>query len=185
MYISPREVADTRDHTLHNLLAASTAYIEAGERLTNLFARAGRDAIAQGGRQLGKLACGTLAAPAEFWSDILPRTSGQLLEEAFDILGSTHSAVIQATQAQIRTCDQLLVTAIDRAAQSSPWEGEIALAVMKSSLQSAENTLQSLTNVAIQTVELAESQVKQVTDTLGEGAPAKPAARPSHSKKAQ
>lgn len=183
MYISPREVADTRDHTLHNLLAASTAWLDAGERLTDLFARTGRDLIAHGGRQMEKLANGhPLGLPSGLWLNSLPYKPAQLFEEALDIIGATHSAVVQATQAQIRACDQLLDAAIDRAAQRSPWEGELALTLVKSTLKSAGNTLQNLTEAAIQTVEKAEAQVKQTTGLQAEEALAKPAPR---SKKAQ
>lgn len=187
MYISPREVADTRDHTLHNLLTASTACVDAGERLTSLFMGASRDAITHGSRQLGILVSGgnPLAAPAEFWIAGLQNGPAQLFEAAFDILGATHTAMVQAADAQIRVCDQILVTAIDRAAQSSPWEGEVALAVMKTSLQSTESTLHCLANAVIQTVELAENRVRQVAGSTGNDNTAKPASRQPRSRKAQ
>lgn len=183
MYISSREVADSRDHTLHNLLAASTACVDAGERLTSLFMRAGRDAIAHSGRQLEILASGgnPLVSPADF----LIGSPAQLFEAAFDILGTTHAVVVQAAQAQVRVCDQLFVTAIDRAAQSSPWEGEVALAVMKTTLQSTENALHSLADAVIQTVGSAENQVRQVAGRLGQDSAAKPASRQTRSRKAQ
>lgn len=182
MYFSPREVAETRHHTLHNFLAASTAWIAAGERLASLFLRAGREAFVHGSRHIDGLA--GLPSPPHLpvwsWSAGLQHTPARLMEEAFDILGDAHTALIQATEAQIRLMDHLLFAVIDRTRKSSPWEGEIALAVMRNTLQGAENTLHDMADAAIQTVEQTEIQLKQVAETLGEtGAPvaAPPAAR--------
>lgn len=187
MYLSPTEVAQSRDHTLHNLLAVSTACIDAGGRLSQLLAEAGRQALAHGGQQVHRLLGGSSSSlfSADFWLDGLQAAPTKLVEGTFDILGSTHTAMLQAAEAQVRVFDQIVFTTIDRARKSSPWEGEIALGVLKTTLKSAENTLHGITDTAIQTVELAESQVRQVADSLAETAAAPARARKSRAKAQQ
>lgn len=187
MYLSSAEVAQTRDHALHNLLAASTACVAAGERLTTLFAQAGRDALARGGKQWSRLLDGgepPLLA-ADFWLGGLDTGPARLLEEAFDVLGNVHTAMLQAAEAQVRVFDEIVFATIERTRKSSPWEGEIALGVLKTTLRSAENTLHGITDTAIHTVEVAETQVKQVAESLAEPAPAPVPARKSRAKAQQ
>ena len=48
MYLSPSDIQHTRIHTIDNLHAASRAWVEATERLSELALRAGRLALDEG-----------------------------------------------------------------------------------------------------------------------------------------
>lgn len=187
MYFAPHEVAQTREQFLNNLIATSTACIEAGERLTGLFMRSGRALVESGSEQAQKLLQGgdPLKVPAEVLGGDLKLAPARMFEELFDIFGDTHAALLRVAESQLRACDRLLAGALDRAARSSPWEGEVALRVMKTHLQTAENAVHSLTTASIQTVELAENQVREVAASLEEAAAPAPApARPARRRKA-
>jgi len=161
MYLSPNMVAATRSATLTNLMTLSTAYIAASERFSSLFLRAGQEALAVGANP----------AAANPWFGALPVQSTRLLEEAVTILGDAQTAVMQAAESQVQVFDRILFSTIDRAARTSPWEGEVALSALRNTLKNAEDTLHDMTDAAIQSVELAEKQLHQVTESLAEAAP--------------
>ena len=56
MYLSPSDIQHTRIHTIDNLHAASRAWVEATERLSELALRAGRLALDEGRIRAGDLA---------------------------------------------------------------------------------------------------------------------------------
>lgn len=155
MYVFAREIADTRDHTLRNLLTASTACVEAGERLAQLFARTSRDTIAQTGRQWAQWLGAETVAPADFWRVQLPADPARLYDETLGIFNDAYAAMAEAAQSQVHACDQLLVGAIDRAARTAPWEGEIALAMMRNTVQGVESSLDKLSGAIARTSEAA------------------------------
>ena len=52
MYFTQQEIAQSRDDTLNNLLGISTACLGASQRLSELLANGGRDALSSGSRHL-------------------------------------------------------------------------------------------------------------------------------------
>lgn len=161
MYLSPNMVAATRSATLTNLMTLSTACVAASERFSSLLLRAGQEAFA----------AGTNPATASPWIGALPVQSTRMLEEAVTILGDAQTAVMQAAESQVQVFDRILFSTIDRAARTSPWEAEVALSALRNTLKSAEDTLHDMTDAAIQSVELAEKQLHQVTESLAEAVP--------------
>src|SRR5574343_17600 len=175
MILSAQEIAHSREHALNNLLDLSSACIEAGQRLSTIYTHAGRDAIHHGGRQWSQFGHGQLDAltqlPASLWLEHAGRV-GHLLEQTLDIVGETHKAMIRTAEAQIRAFDELTFASINRAAKSSPWEGEVALNALRTTLQGAEQTLHGMSEAAIDSVTLAEQELHQVTQVLSEEKPA-------------
>ena len=76
--------------------------------------------------------------------------------------------MIEAAEAQVRVFDEIVLASIARVSNFSPRESEMAFDAMRSTLESAEHTLHGLSNAAIQTVELAEQEIHQLSDSLAE-----------------
>ena len=179
MFLSQNEIAQTREHTLNNLLGFSAACFAASQRLTDLFSAAGRDALHLGSKQFAQFGHGQLDSltnfPSILWLENSVRST-KLLDAAHEILGEAHKSLIQSAEAQVRVFDEIVFATINRAAKSSPWEGEIALAALRTTLESAEKTLHGISAAAIETVDLAENEVHQIAENLTEN---KPTTRPN------
>ena len=171
MYLSPEQVAQTRERTLNNLLGLSTTCFSASQRLADLFSAAGRDALHLGSKQFAQFGHGQLESltgfPAVLWLENSVRTT-KLLDSAYEILGETHKSLIQSAEAQVRAFDEIVFATIHRAARNSPWEGEVALAALRTTLETAEQTMHDMSAAAIETVNLAENEVHEISATLTE-----------------
>lgn len=167
MYLTPQEIAQARDNVLNSALSASATCLAAGERLTSLFSRSGQAALARGSQHFDRISeegIGVaLQAPSLFWLEHLAGQSTEFVEEMTEIFGDTHTAMLQLADAHIHVLDAVVFRSLDRAVRSSPIEGEIALSAIKTALASAEHALHGFTDASIQTVELGEEQVRQVT----------------------
>lgn len=176
MYLSAQDIALSRDRTLNNLLGLSTACFDAGQRLAELVSTGSREAIQQGSRHWSQFGHGQLESasqlPTTLWLEQSSRAS-RLLDAAFEILGETHKAMIRSAEAQVRVFDEIVFTTLDRAHKTSPWEAEIAIGALRTTLQAAESTLHDVSAAAIETVEVAEQESHQLSQNLAESKPAR------------
>lgn len=168
MLLSPHQIAQSREHALNNLLGVSSACLDASQRMSDLLAVGSRANISRSSRHMEVLSNGEFDLLAEsirlMWND--KTESSQFIEQFFEILGNTHKALIEAAEAQVRVFDEIVLASISRVSNFSPRETEIAFDAMRSSLEGAERTLHGMSNVAIQTVELAEQEIHQLSDSL-------------------
>ncbi|MCG2576442.1 hypothetical protein LZ012_05475 [Dechloromonas sp. XY25] len=180
MFLSAHEIALSRERALNNMLGLADACLDAAHCLSAAVAAAGRASIEQGARQWASFGAArpdsAAQLPAALWLDHVAR-AGRLFDEALSIFGATHKAIIRSAEIQVRILDSMAIAAIDRASKSSPWETELALAAVKSSLQSAEHALHEMSEAAIETVARAESEGHQalVVKAATKPAVAKPA----------
>lgn len=169
MLFSPQQVAHTRDHTLLNLLELSSACFEAGQRFSELLATASRDALHHNSKHFTQFGHGQIDTmtnfPANFWLDSSARHS-RLLDSTCEIFGEAHKALIQSAEEQVRVFDKVIFSTLNRVAKATPWEGEIALNTMRTVLESAEQTLHGMSVTAVKTVDIAEQEVHQITESL-------------------
>ena len=174
MYLSAKDIATSRDQTLNNLLGLSSNYLQANQRLVELMTSVSRDSVQHASRHWATLGHGHVESlvqfPAALWLDALAR-SNQLLESASTILGETHKAMIRNAEAQVKVFDDIVFATIRHAEKSSPWEAEIVLNTLKTTLQGAEQTLHGMSTAAIESVDLAEKEVQQISQTLAESKP--------------
>lgn len=174
MFLSANEIALSREHALNNFLGLSSVYFNASQRLAELLSSLSREAIEYGSKQLSDIDFGKTPA-AELhtaaWLDSTARAS-RLLEDTLEIVGDTHKAMIRNAEAQICVFDEIALASIRRASKTSPWEAELALNAMKSTLQSAEQTLHGMSDAAVETVKLAEQEAHQALENLAEKKPA-------------
>lgn len=163
MFVTRHQLAQSREHALINLLDISTTYLNASQRMSDLMAETSR-------QRLDKLSQAEFSSPTEagkiFWPDQAQTT--QFINEIYEIASDTHKAMIESTEAQIRVFDEIVFASIERAKNFSPWETEIAFGAMRSTLENAEQGLHDISTAAIQTVELADQEIHQVSAELAE-----------------
>lgn len=166
MYLSSSEIALGHQHTLNNFQTASAACVSASERLTDLFMRLSRSQIDHLARQQPGLPSSGL------WLSGIQSQSAVLLGELLHIIGDTQQTVIIAAAAQTRVLDNLLVTTLERARNTSPVEVLPAISSLKQSIEQTEQTLSSWADAARQSVALLESRFGQMAEAAGEEVPA-------------
>ncbi len=165
MYLAASEINATHEHTLRNIQAATNAYLDASERLTNLFLGSSRSALERGLEHLTNPAAAKAALTAP-WGETLKSRSSEAIRESWNIFGQTNHALLQAAMAQLQNLDRVLAATLDRAAKDSPVEGAIALTTFRSAIQNVEATLATLAEVAIQSVDVLEEEIAEVATTL-------------------
>ena len=170
MLLSAHEIAQTRVHAMNNLLGMSSACIEASQRMTTLFTESSRSNLARRSRHIDVISSGKFDPLADSIRMVLndKTESSQFFEQFFEILGNTHKALIEAAEAQVRVFDEIVLASIARVSNFSPRETEMAFDAMRTTLEGAEHTLHGLSSAAIQTVELAEQEIHQLSDSLAE-----------------
>ncbi len=170
MLLSPHKIAQTREHALNNPLGWSSACLDASQRMSELLSAGGRASLSRSRRHMDAVSSGEFDPLADsirlMWHD--KTESGQFLDEFFEMLGATHKAMIEAAEAQVRLFDEIALASIERVSNFSPRETEMAFDTMRTSLAGAERALHGMSSVAIQTVELAEQEIHQLSDNLAD-----------------
>lgn len=166
MLLSPHQIAQTREHALNNLLGVSSAYLDASQRMSELLIVSSRANLGRTSRHIEAMRTGEFDLLSGSISLISKEKSesSQFVDQLFEIFGNTHKALIMAAEAQIRVFDEIVLASISRVSNFSPRETELAFNAMRSSVEGAEHTLHGMSNVAIQTVELAEQEMHQLSD---------------------
>ena len=169
MYLSPSDIQHTRTHTIDNLHAASRAWVEATERLSELALRAGRLALDEGREHLEEL-----AETRSFRFEPLPlerlaewrSESAELVSECFEIIGDAHQAMLQMAKDQVAVLDTVLQRQMDRAALSADATGEALIDHAREALRQAESGFNGLADAAAQGTDMVEEQVRHVSEAL-------------------
>lgn len=156
MLLSAHEIAQGREQTLFNFLSLSGVWLQAGQQLTVAMAMAGREGFQHGAAALPLSPASTLPEmvqwPFSWWLDNMARV-GQLINNAMLVYGEAQQALIRSADMQVQILDGLAISAINRACRSSPWEAEVPLQVMKTSLQAARQAMHEINEVAAEEVE--------------------------------
>jgi hypothetical protein len=175
MYLSANEIAQSREHALNNFLGLSSVCFNASQRLAELLSLSSREAVEFGSKHLSTIDHCQMATATELrtaaWLENAAR-AGRRLEEALEILGETHKAMIRGAEAQVCVLDEMAFASLRRVTRTSPWEAELALNVMTVTLQGAEQTLHGMSAAAIETVDLAQQEARQTVESLAEAEPA-------------
>lgn len=184
MYLTAQEIANSRDHTLNNLLGLTDACLAASQRLTQLLTSASREALQNGSHQWSQLGHGQWETasqfPATLWLQSTSRQS-QWLDRWLEIFGDAQKTLIRSAEAQVRVFDEIVFATIRHSEKSSPWEAGIALDALKTTLSAAESTLHGVSAAAIETVDIAAQEAHQIAGNLAESKPARKRATVRHS----
>ncbi len=162
MFVSAFEIAQSRQHTLNNLLGFSHTCLDAGQRWNAAFTGHLRQLLARRGE------CVAIVSPSDFTEHYRQDSaqSSALFEESLAILGDVHQAMISHAETQVRVFDEIAFALIRHAEQSSPWESILALNILKTTLTSAENTLHEMGVATSETLALAEQETQQLIETM-------------------
>lgn len=170
MFLSAEEIAASRQQAATHALVMTATWVKASQRLHELLATAGRDAFQHGNRHLTQFGHGQFESlsqlPAILWLEGSVRQS-RLLDDACAIVGEAQKACIQNADNQIHAIDGVLLSGLRRAARFSPWELAVTLQAWRTALASGEKTLHDINEVASDTVNLAEREVHQMSQSLG------------------
>ena len=170
MFMSSYKSMQTRELALKNLHGMSLACLDASQRMSELFSarsRAGLQHHSQQMEVIHRVGFDPLADTIHLiWDD--KAESGRFVDEFFEILGNTHKAMIEAAEAQVRIFDEIVLANLSRISNFSPRETEVAFDAMRTTLEDAEHTLHNMGSVAIQTVEFAEQEIHQLSDSLAD-----------------
>jgi len=163
-----------REQTLNNLLGMSSAWLGAGQRLTDLLATFGRDTLYLGSKQLTQFGHCQLDAPSNFptslWLESSIRNT-RLIDATYQILGEAQQSLIHSAEAQVRVFDEIVSASINQLANGGPLEAQVGVTAERSMPDSAEHTMHNPNQPAMETLEMAENEVHQISENLTESSP--------------
>lgn len=169
MYLSAQDIANSRVHSLHNLLGLSSTCLQASQRLIDLLGNISRDSVQRTSKHWANLGHGQVDSlvgfPAALWLDGLAH-SNQLMESATMIFGEVHKDMIRNTEAQVRVFDEIVFASIRHTRKSSPWETGMLLDTAQTSLHAAEQTLSKVSRAAIESIDSTGKSVQEIAQTL-------------------
>ncbi len=188
MYFSPNEVANTHHQIIDHLHGATRVFLDTTEQLASLGFRASRARIAQGAKQASDLATPKDTLESTFlpghWLNERQSMLAESTEELMHILIQSNQAMIDASQANLRMLDRVLVSGLERDERSAPLELGFAFGLLKRSIWRTESTLDGLATTVAKSVSNVGKQVEQVLDAVQEPATMATKASPRQRRKA-
>lgn len=168
MYLSPQEIAASREQTLDNLLALTASCLSAGQRACEISTEVCRDGVQHAGRQWRTLGHGQLDSllqfPLALWLDGLTRY-GDLVDRNWQLFGETQKAILRSTQSQVSVFDGLLFAGLRHAKKFSPLETVIVLEAMRTTLDDGERAWHDIGQAAETQVDALSEQVHQAIES--------------------
>lgn len=165
--------AGTREKALNSLFDLSATWFDAGQRLTGIYAAAGREAVHQGSRQLDGFGHGQSDSltqfPAALWLEAGARAA-RLFDASLVVAGETHRALLQAAEIQVRLFDEMVTSLSGQASLGTPWESRFALAALRITLEAAERTMHGMGSATAESLAMAETEAYRISEQLRENA---------------
>ncbi|MGE4368516.1 MAG: TIGR01841 family phasin [Burkholderiaceae bacterium] len=164
----PQHVFAGQKATLDNVLAIQGAFFEGFEKLVDLnlkVMKATLDDVAQKSQQAIEVKDAQEAAA--FASSLVQPGAEKALaysKHVYDIVAGVQGDITKLTEEQIAQGRQQMTDAIDQVAKNAPTGSEGAVALMKSSLATANSAYESMAKVARQAADAAEKNVTAATN---------------------
>ena len=159
----PQQVLARQKATVNSLVAAQSAMFAGFEKLVDLnlkVVRATLDEVAQQSQQAVELK--DPQDVASFTSGLVQPGAEKALaygKHVYDIVAGVQAELAQLAEAQIAEGQQQLTEAVEQFSKNAPTGSESAVALIKSSLATANSAYDSLTKAAKQAAEVAESNL--------------------------
>jgi phasin family protein len=159
----PQQVIARQKANVNALISAQVALFDSFEKLVDLnlkVVKATLDEVAQVSQQAVEI-----KDPQEvtaFATGLVQPGAEKALaysKHVYDIIAGVQNQLVRLTEAQMAEGQQQLADAIDQFSKNAPSGSESAVALMKTSLATATNAYDSLTKVAKQAAEVAESNI--------------------------
>jgi phasin family protein len=159
----PQQVLSRQKAAVDALVAAQTAVFGGFEKLVDLnlkVVRATLDEVAQKSKQAAEVKDAQEAA--SFASGITQPGAEKAMaysKHVYDIISGVQSELSKLVEAQVAESQQQMSEAIEQFTKNAPAGSESAVAMLKSSMATANSTYESLTKAAKQAAEVAESNL--------------------------
>jgi phasin family protein len=164
----PQNVLANQKASIDNLLAIQSAFFGGFEKLIDLnlkVARATFDEVAQKSQQAIDVKDAQEAVA--FASGLMQPNAEKALaysKHVYDIMAGVQGDITKLTEDQIAQTRQQLSDAIDQMAKNAPTGSEGAVALLKSSLATANSAYESMAKAARQAADAAESNITAATN---------------------
>ncbi|AUL48172.1 Phasin (PHA-granule associated protein) [Bordetella trematum] len=164
----PQQILARQKSALNTLVAAQTAMFTGFEKLVDLnlkVVKATLDEVAQKSQQAVDLKDPQDAAA--FSTGLVQPSAEKALaygKHVYDILNSVQSDLAKLAEAQIAEGQEHINEAVEQLSRNAPNGSESAVALIKSSLATANSAYESLTKAAKQAADVAESNLNAATN---------------------
>lgn len=164
----PQNIFDSHKASLNNLFAIQGAMLDGFEKLVDLNVRvlkASFDEVSQKSQEATQ--CQDAQQALAFSASLFQPRADQALaygRNVYDVLSGIQLDLTRLTETQLAQFQQQLADAIEQLAKNAPAGSEGAVALLKSSLASANSAYDAVAKSARQAAEAAESNIAAATD---------------------
>lgn len=180
----PQQFFASQKASLEKVLAVQNTFFSGFEKLVDLQLKAIKatlDEVAQKSQEAIDVKDPQEAlALGSAWAQPGAERAMAYSKHVYDIVSGVQSDLARLAEDQLSQGREQLTEAIDHFAKNAPTGSESAVALMKSSLASATNAIESINRATKQAVQTAESNINAATDaTLRAAASAADVAKPA------
>jgi len=164
----PQQILARQKAAVETLVAAQTAVFEGFEKLVDLnlkVVKATLDEVAQKSKQATELK-DTEEVSSFVSATVQPGADKAVAygKHVYDIVTGVQAQLAQLAEAQIAEGREQVAAAVEQFTKNAPAGSEGAVAILKSSLATANSTYESLTKAAKQAAEVAENNLTAATN---------------------
>lgn len=164
----PQQILARQKAAVDTLVAAQTAVFEGFEKLVDLnlkVVKATLDEVAQKSKQATELK-DTEEVSSFVSATVQPGADKAVAygKHVYDIVTGVQAQLAQLAEAQIAEGREQVAAAVEQFTKNAPAGSEGAVAILKSSLATANSTYESLTKAAKQAAEVAENNLTAATN---------------------
>lgn len=180
----PQQLFATQKASLEKALAVQNTFFSGFEKLVDLQLKAIKatlDEVAQKSQEAIEVKDAQEAlALSSAWAQPGAERALAYSKHVYDIVSGVQGELARLAEEQLSQGREQLSEAIDQLAKNAPTGSESAVALLKSSLASASNAIESINRATKQAVETAETNINAAADaTLRAAANAADAAKPA------
>lgn len=164
----PQNIIANQKATLDNFLAIQGAFLNGFEKLVDLnvkVLKASFDEVSQKSKEAAELQ--DVQEAMQFSANLLQPNAEKAMaygKHVYDVLSGVQVDVTKLTEAQLAQFQKQVSEAIEQLAKNAPAGSESAVALLKSSLASANSAYDAVAKSARQAAEVAESNITAATD---------------------
>lgn len=187
MSVTPQTLLASQKAVVDNILAIQGTFFNGFEKLVDLNLKATKAAledVAQKSQEVADLKdAQEVLAFTSAW--VRPEQAVAYGKDVYEILSDVQGELSKLAEAQLAESQERVTDAVEQFARNAPTGSEGAVALLKSSLATANNAYESATKAARQAASAAESNFTAATDaTLKAAADVSKATKPTRTRRA-
>lgn len=165
-FLSSSSAQSVRAAQLDNLHRFSQIFIDAAEKFFALSTSLGEVILNDGSQSsyigLSQNPLTGFESSQQLWLELSKHHLPSFFTSYIHIASQAHEEMLKVAEEQIRASQQLLTNSLDKARSAAPWEAELLLQAMHSSVDLSSNALAQASEAGIKTTELVDQQVSKV-----------------------